>query len=449
LGATILTAILGSVIVLLVFLIIKSVVMPQGTVAMEKLLAQEKYQAAVKLGRNIVKKKPQDPEGHYFLGKALLGLNKDDLALAEFKFVNENAIFEQTGIVESQFRSEIAKLYLKFNLREEALKEYLLLIKLQPRNGEHYYHAGRLMEQHQRTDQAVNYYQTAIRLTPRLYQARVAMGQVFFRARQYHEAIREFKTAAELSLTDFSVHFWLGKAYRAAKDFTAALSAFEKAARAPKLRQAAFLERGGCCLGMNNPARAAGEFEKAIGAADDEKSEVTLLARYCLADCYEKTRKIAQAVDQWNMIFLVNRDFKNVAKKLAMYQSVQSNAGMKEYLESGKEQFYALCGSLTERSFSMDCKGVVPVQWGCRAAGVARDTGESALVYFLRDNEPVTEIVIRALADELKTGSAKRAIVCSSSGFESQAEVFAEGRPIELVDGEALNGLLLKAGTRA
>ena len=47
----------------------------------------------------------------------------------EYKSVNQIGIFGPT-IPEAEFRTKMAQIFIRFNQAEEALKEYLLLVKL-------------------------------------------------------------------------------------------------------------------------------------------------------------------------------------------------------------------------------------------------------------------------------------------------------------------------------
>ena len=57
----------------------------------------------------------------------------------EYMLVNQNAIFNG-DIPELSFRKDMAVLHKKFNHPEEALKEYLLLTKLEPANSDNTTH---------------------------------------------------------------------------------------------------------------------------------------------------------------------------------------------------------------------------------------------------------------------------------------------------------------------
>ncbi len=172
----------------LAWFVIKSLITPTKIDGIGKLLKQGKTAAAIKLGKNLAMKNPRDAETHYLLGKAYLADKKPELALMEFKIVNQNALFGKT-IPEAEFRKTIAQLYIKYNQPEEALKEYLLLVKLEPGNAEYYYNIGSLFEKRERSDQAFGYYQKAIEANPKHIKAHAALGLLLYRGKQIPRSI--------------------------------------------------------------------------------------------------------------------------------------------------------------------------------------------------------------------------------------------------------------------
>ena len=80
----------------LAYFIIKSMIAPKRVEGINKLIKQGKTAAAVKLAKSIIARNQRDYKAHYYLGKAYLADNKPELALMEFKVVNQNVeiIFE-------------------------------------------------------------------------------------------------------------------------------------------------------------------------------------------------------------------------------------------------------------------------------------------------------------------------------------------------------------------
>src|SRR5574344_974597 len=444
--------VLGALIVFILVFIIKSLAAPKKIEGMQKLLKQGKPLAAERLAKSIIAKDPRDYVAHYWLGEAYLADNKTELGFMEFKLVNQNALFDGT-IPELPFRKKIAALYLKFNQPNEALKEYLLLSKMEPHNADNDFNVGKIYEAQGRADLALGFYQKAITVDKRHTQAHAAMGYLLYRSKQYGEAKKEIDLAISLNPEAYSNYYFLGKILKENKDFSGALSAFEKSERDPEYRQRALIERGSCYMAGSSIDNAIGEFEHAVKCSKDTASQETLYARYFLAACYEKSRQIDKAISQWEKISAVSHSFKDVGAKLTEYRDLQSNDSMKEYLTSAQEEFVEICKKAASAGFSMSAQKIESQKWGVQMIATEQKSDDWMnvrkqlyLIDFYRDSEPIEDSEIRKVLDIIKTQNCTKAIVCTSSGFTSSASGFAENRPVELVGKERLEKILAKAG---
>ena len=443
--------VLGALIVFILVFIIKSLAAPKKIEGMQKLLKQGKPLAAERLAKSIIAKDPRDYVAHYWLGEAYLADNKTELGFMEFKLVNQNALFDG-AIPELPFRKKIAALYLKFNQPNEALKEYLLLSKMEPHNADNDFNVGKIYEAQGRADLALGFYQKAINIDHRHTQAHAAMGYLLYRSKQYTEAKKEIDLAISLNPETYSNYYFLGKILKENKDYSSALGAFEKAERDPEYRQRALIERGSCYMAGSATDNAIAEFEHAVKCSKDSASQETLYARYFLAACYEKARQIDKAIEQWEKISSVNHSFRDVGSKLSEYRDLQSNDSMKEYLTSTSDRFVEICKK-TAASMGFVCTSAEPTKYGCTmlATEAKSDNWMNVRqqvfeIEFYRDTEPLEDDVIRKLVDKVKNQNYGKAYVCASGGFTHAATAFAENRPIELIDKEKLENMLARAG---
>lgn len=438
--------------IFLAFFVIRLLVVPQKKGSIQKLLKQGKTNAAIKIAKAIIAKDSRDYQTHYYLGKAYLADNKAELALMEFKVVNQNAVFDTMNIPEVEFRKLSSKLYAKFNQYDDALKEYLLLTKLEPNNADNFYEAGSIFEKKNKTDQALGFYQQAIKLNKRHAKAHAALGMFLYRAKQFAEAKREIDLAVSFNPEMFSFYYYLGKILKESKDYAGAVGAFEKALRDPEFRQRALIERGSCFVAANNIEKAVEEFDRAVKTAQNNASKETLYARYFLAQCYEHQRKIDLALAQWEKIYEKNKNFRDVGAKLIEYRDLQGNDSMKEYLTASGEQFGELCKNIAQKALNYSPKDVSITKAGCKI--IAVDTKSESwrnvrqqlfLLLFYREQELLEEAELRTLIDEIKKQNYVKGIVFSSSGFTRSALTFAETRPLELIGKDKLQQLLNKA----
>ena len=441
-------ALLAAGVLALAVFVIKSIVSPVKIDGIDKLVENGKTQQAIKLAKAIISKNPRDMEAHYILGKAYLVDNKPELALMEFKTVGDSGAFS-SKIPEQEFRQTIAKLYTRFNQPEDALKEYLLLIKLNPKKADYYINAADLFEQRNDTNQAAACYQKAVELNPNNSATHAAFGFLLYKMNKNKIAEEEIATALKLDPNNAKAHFYRGRILMADKEYAKAIAEFEKAVRAPELKQKAFIERGRCYMEAGNYEKAIPEFNTAIRASTAPSSGDTLHARYFLASCLEKTRDIDGAITQWQEIQKQKSSFLDVNEKLKLYQGAASSDSMKEYLTSGREDFFAICRAIASQHLKLvPSTNIKETKYGCVLVAAEGDDGRlnmrkmAHLLVFYRDSSTIDENFLRNLIDLMKKQSIVKATVLTSSGYSRGATKFAESRPIDLIGPEKLESIL-------
>ncbi|MGP1457907.1 MAG: tetratricopeptide repeat protein [Treponema sp.] len=435
----------------IIAILIKYFAMPQRVETVRKLIKQGKNQAAAKLAKQIIAKNPKDYPAHYYLGKAYLADNRGELALIEFKMINENALFGPT-LPEVPFRQEFAALQMKFNHTEEALKEYLILTKLDGMNAVNFLNAGKIYEQMNRKDLALGFYQRCIKLEPKNAQAHGALGHILFLAKQYVEAKRELDLAIRLSPETYANYYYLGKLLKEAKDLGAAVKAFDKAQRDSEFKQKALIERATCYIIANRYDNAQIDLQRAIDLDKDESKSDTLYARYFLASCYEQGRKIDKAIEQWEKIYKRSRSFRDVAAKLQEYKDLQANDNLKDYLTCSDAEFAELCKNIALKALGLAAQQIDTKKDGCQIiASEAKDGDwrnmrkQMILLRFYRDPEPVEDTDVREVLEKAKAVNCTKAYIFISSEFARGAVQYAENRPVELVSKIKLEEFLAQA----
>lgn len=447
----IIISVLGTGICFLLYFLIKSIVSPKKADSIQKLIKQGKYSHAIKMAKSILQKNPRDTKVRFMLGKAYIADGKSELALTEFKFVDQNSLFDDLS--EKTFRKEFGELYTKFHQPEEALKQYLLLTKINPENAEWYFRAAKIFESRGKADQALTFYQKTISLDRRNVQAYAASGLLLFHAQQFSEAKKAIDHAIQLSPETYSSYYYLGKILKESHDYPGAVEAFEKALRDNEFKQKSLIERGTCYVAAKNNEKAILEFERAIKLDPSNEKKETLYARYFLADCKEKGRDIDAAIKQWHIIQSVQANFRDVAQKLASYSDYQTNDSMKEYLTSNSETFNEIATKLTKVCYGLETKNIQSKKFGCVLVAGEPETDnwrnqrpQTILFVYYRENSAIQEAIVRKAFDEMKSKAYTKLIICTSSTFSSSATNFAENRPVELIDKEKLEAMLSKAG---
>ena len=446
----VIAALLAFITGLLLFLA-KSVLAPKRAENILKLIKQKKLSAAEKLAKQILAKEPKNYLVHYYLGKAYLAENRAELALMEYKTVSENAVFGD-DIAEVPFRKNLAALYLQCNQDENALREFLLLTKLEPENADAYYSAGKIYEKQNRTDTALTLFRKTVALNKRHAEAHASLALLLANAKQFAEAKKEIDLALSLNPEAYSNYYYLGKILKENKDYAGAVKAFEKAQRSAEYRERSLIERGISLMLAGRPDSALIDLSRAVELDKAGIKQETLHARYCMAACFEVLRQIDNAIAQWEIIYKKNHAFRDVAAKLAKYKDIQTNDALKDYLTCGNEDFTAMCAKLTQNALSFAVQRSDAAKWGCQIIATERDGDwmsvrkQLYLLRFYRFSDPLEDSVVRQALDDLKGTNCSRAYIFSSSDFSRSARTFAEGRPVELIGKEQLEQALKKSG---
>jgi len=430
--------IVGIVIFIFIILLVKSLLVPRKISSINNLIRNGRYNSAIKSAKQLLIKDQANSELHYLLGTAFQMDGKPELALLEFIKVNELGRF--TGIIdEFAFRETIANLFMQFNQHEEALKEYLLLIKKDPYNTNHQYIVGELFEGRGKIDNAISYYQKAVELDKRNDKAHFKLGKIYYSSKQLTQAKSSFEECLKYNVNNMQAHFFIGKINKDSRNFTAAITAFEKAQKDPELKMKSIIEKGICHMLNSKIESAIMELERAVRLSKDSSDNEILYARYFLAACYEKERKIINAVDQWEAIFEKKPGFKDVEKKLSQYQEIRTDDSMKDFLTAGNDKFMEICIKILEvRGFAE--REIVPIKNGCQIVAVDKNSGkwrnikvQSLLINFFRLPEPIDESYIRVFIEDMKKQNIIKGIIFSASDFTRSALAYIENRPIDII----------------
>ncbi len=414
-------------------------------------MKQGKVTLAIRGAKLILAKDPRNNEAHYLLGQAYAQDGKYELALMEYKTVNQISDF--SGICkESTFRKDIAALFIQFGQEEEALKEYLLLSKLEPYDPRHYYNVGRLFENRNKGSQAATYYKKALEVNPRFSDSWFALGQLMYKVKRGAEAKEALQKTLKLRPDNYKAYFYLGRILKDSRNFKGALGAFENAQKDPDFKVKALIERGSCFLETKNYERAQNELERAIKiSTEDSDSNDLLHARYFLSVCYERTRNLDQAIEQWEFLYSKKKNFRDVAEKLGQYQELRGDDTIKDFITESPEKFEVKCQNLVA-VMNLSVTDYTAIPDGCQITAIERSTVQwrntrkfPKYIRIMRVPETIDLPSIRDFHEQMRKDGVTRGYFFTSSSFTRSAHEFVESRPIDLIARDKLQEMLKKA----
>jgi tetratricopeptide (TPR) repeat protein len=423
---------------------------PRRISTLESMMKSGKARQVIRQAKRLLAKDPRSADAHYLLGMAFLAEKKPELALMEFKTVNQIGDF--TGVCrEVPFRRQIAELYGKFNQKDDALTEYLLLIKSLPGEADLYFRAGMLLSERGNPERALGYFAKTIQLDAGHARAHFQLGLMQYKGKKPLEARKELEAAVKIDPANSEASYYLGKLLKDGHDYAAALTAFEKAVKDPQLRQKVLVERGACYMSLNNMEKAVSELERSLKASTSDSDPVTLYGRYFLALCHEKNRDMEKAIGEWEKIYAKKPTFRDVAEKLSQFQELRADDSIKDYLTSSRDEFLRICHGAAQ-ALGIEIMSVSEIAGGSvQVSGFEVDSKRLGtrkmprLLRFYRATEPLDESTVRSTLEEMKKTNAVRSVILTSSTFTRKALDYAESRPIDLFNRERLLELMKKA----
>jgi len=310
---------------LLVFLV-RNIILPRRAAMAVSQQNRSKLLRKIRSLKAVLEKEPQNAEAHYLLGKAYLTDKREEQAFREYRSASRLGIIGK-NIPETEFRETLANLYAKFREEEEALKEYILLIKSHPENPVYYFQAGKLFSGRGRTDLAEQYLKRAVLLNPNDELFRFELGMHYYLGKKIKEAGTEFEAALKLNPEDGQSLVYMGKVYKETKEYLKAVPYLEKAARQQEFKLRSLVELGSCYMSLKMLDRAIQELDRAVSCIENEAEPDSLYARYFLAMCFEKQQEYPKAIAQWDRIYAQKKNFRDVGEKLTKYIDYRQGAG--------------------------------------------------------------------------------------------------------------------------
>jgi tetratricopeptide (TPR) repeat protein len=423
---------------------------PRRMEKLSKSLESGQTQQVIRQAKKLLRKNARDVDAHHLLALAYERDEKHDLALMELKIINQIGRFTAL-CAEIPFRKHLAALHRRYNHHEEALTEYLLLIDKDPGDAGHYYYAGQLFEERNLQDKALLYYRKAVELDGRHSDGHLKLGVLLLKSDRPLAAKEELEFCLKLDPENCPAHFYLGRLLKGLHDYPGALRSLEKARLDPAYAVRALIEIGITYLSMNNLERALTTLTKARKLADPSRMTDFLYSRYFLSLCCERARDLDRAISLWEEIYKRRPTFKDVAQKLGHYQELRQDDRLKDYLTAGAGEFLDICRRLL-RVLKLEEREIIEVKNGCTVLAMEKEKNWTSSrkrpvqLMFLRVAERIDELTVRRFHELMKKDNVIRGILVTSSLFSSRARDFAQTRPIDLLDKEALCKLLHKAG---
>lgn len=437
---------IGVVLVIVAFFVLKKFVFSVKSEAIIKLFNKKQYDEAIKLLKTLSQRNDRNPMAHFYLGEAYYQMENYEWSLPHFRKVTQINKYS-ADVEEVKTRERLAEIYLHFQKLEEAQKELLLIINLNPDNYFYYYRVGEIFFQRHYTDNAAVYFKKALERKPTHVDSLFRLGEINYEAKRYTEALNDMKACLKSDPSYKKANYYVGMVYLSNKNYSQAISEFEKSSTDPEYRLRSFYQKGKALVDSGSSDRGILELERGIHYITEEDS-TSLAIRYLYASTQEQARNITAALEQWDIISKINPNYQNLQKKLEEYKELRMDDSLKDLMTASDNRFGALCDKIV-KNLGLEIldisikQGVVANILASEAESEWRGVRKAKqFIKIMRTSEKTGDSIVRELLDTMKNAGAVKSICISTSEFSRQAIDYAETRPVQLYDQSQLSNLL-------
>ena len=444
--------ILGGLILIAVglglFYLMRALVNPHKLDNIKKLMEAGKYQDAINSLNTFLKNDESNPLAHLYLAESYYYSGNLEMGLVEYKQVLSSGKFNKSA-TEKVIRKRLADIYMKFGQFEEAQKEYLLLIKLEPHNYEYLYSIGKIFYDRGMREQALAYLERVQKITHNHAPSFFLLGMIYYDMNHPTEALNAFMNCLKLEPKNSESHFYVGMILKAMGNFGKAITEFDESEKAKEslLKVKSIFQKGLCKLEMGDVENAIADFERSLKYSTDD-TNVMISIRYTLGLAYEKQRRLLEAVEQWEKVSQMRPNFKDVQTKLGQYEDLRIDDKLKDLMTATPTTYEYICqkvvGGLGYEVIESSMMGDDTVQIvGVEKSQKWRNVrGGRVLVMISRSNNDIMEDEVAALVERTKLQHGIRSIYITTGKFAPMAMRYSENRPVDLFDRQKLSGIM-------
>jgi len=402
---------------------------------------------AIRRLRTIIISKGGSIDAHFLLAEGYKVEGNVQMAVVEYRYCLK-AGKKPLLTSEEEIRDGLVECYLKLNKVDEALTELLLLSNIDPKNYRYLFQIAKIFFRKGSLEQAVIYLDRTIKVNPTHAESLSYLGMIMYHTNQIREAVLYLTKAIKCNPKNYKAYYYLGRVYRDGRDLPMAITYFTASQRSSEYKIRAFLQKGNCYREMREIENAIDEYKKGMASATSKDQNVLLATKYVLADLYESRGKLTEAIEQWEGIYKIDPNYRDILKKLNQYQDLRADDNMKDFLVSPLPVFEGICLDIVNwLGYDLvDMKNVKTSITNITATpkpSIARNI-KRQLVYIkiYRDVISLGLNTVKNLLDEAKNLRCVKAICVSPAKFRPEAVEFSSARQIDLIGGDELSKIL-------
>ena len=331
---------------------------------------------------------------------------------------------------------------------DDAINPLMLSLKKEPESFESNFYLGKAFFLKKTYDKAIICFKKARLLKPENSEVIELMAKSLFAFQKYKDSLPFLKKVLDEHPENKEILFSMAVAMTECNLADKALKIFVHLRPDPVYGAQASLEAGKIHEKLKDLNAAIQDYEIGL-KIQNIPEQIELQLRYRCAQVYIAQHNIVKGLALLKQIQNIHSGYKDTDSLVARYQELTQNQNLQTYLLSGTSEFVALCRKLIA-SFFQDAFVIVEdvsiasesVEILCSVESNKWEAKE--LFRFYRNSSVIGDIYVREFHSKMRDLKCDNGYCVTMSSFSDSAHKYVEGRPIDLVEKEALVKLLKK-----
>lgn len=400
--------------------------------------------------KEIEKKLAHDP--HNILALETLG----DIYFSENNWDKTYQVYKTLYDISSvHVEIDVAKVTLRmgmalYNLKkyEDAINILMISLKRNPENFDANFVLGKTFYENNTFDKALYCFKKARLLQPENIDVIELMAMSLFKLSKYRDSLPYLKKVLDIHPDNKEVLFDMAIAMSECAMQDKALKVFMHLRPDPQFGAQSCLEAGKMHERAKNYQMAIQDYEIAL-KLENVPEQLTLQIKYRLASMYIAMNDISKGLVVLKQIQAVKSNYKDVDSLVVRYSELNQNKNLQTYLLSGTSDFTALCRKFIQAYYPNVTIKVEDIQVQSECVEIVASihsakNEEKQLFRFYRTQTVIGDIYVREFHGKIRDAKCDFGLCITMGSFTESAHKFTEGRPIDLIEKEALLKTLKK-----
>ncbi|MDO6993806.1 tetratricopeptide repeat protein [Brachyspira innocens] len=277
---------------------------------------------------------------HAMIGDCYANMEEYSFAIVEYRHAIDDGYNTPETIL------SLARALDKIDRKEEALAQYLTLLKEDDYKLIVDIEIGTIYYKNRQYDTAIKYFSDAIDIQPNNSEALKYKGFCFVNIGNYNEAISIMNNVYKKMPDDPMLNYNLGRAYKGREDYKTAIRYYSVSYKDKEYAVKSLYEMGLCYLKLENIESAIKTLEKAINYESYDK-DLNLSILYTLSECYDMVGNINKSMEILEGIIVIDPNYRDANEKLNNYKDSRYSENIKKFFKLEGDDFINMALKIT------------------------------------------------------------------------------------------------------